>query len=128
MVTGKQYYEYLYAFSDGEATQQANGSWAPATGSGWELKGACREETNGKGSVITTADGKALSFASLIQMPKGTARIPEGTKVIVTSSAVTVTDLESEQYRRSAKASGLIVAEGTCLKFDFGRLHSRMWI
>ena len=129
MVTaGKQYYEKLYAFSGGEATQQPNGSWAPAAGSGWQLKGDCREETNGKGSVITTADGKALSFASLIQMPKGTARIPEGTKVIVTSAAVDVTNLLSEEYRRTAKASGLIVAEGTCLKFDFGRLHSRMWI
>lgn len=127
MVTGKQYYEYLYSFSDGEATQQANGSWTPAA-TGWALNGACREETNGKGSVITTADGKALSFASLIQLPKGATRIPEGTKVIVTTATVAVADLASEAYRRSAKASGLIVAEGTCLKFDAGRLHSRLWI
>lgn len=123
-----QYYEFLYILQGGtEATQQPNGSWAPGA-SGWTLKGACREETNGKGSVITTADGKALTFASLIQLPVGTTRVPEGTKVIVTSQEVQTSDLENEAYRRTAKESGLIVAEGVCLKFDFGRLHSRLWI
>lgn len=117
-----QYYEFLYILQDGtEATQQTNGSWTPGA-SGWTLKGACREETNGKGY------GKALTFASLIQLPVGTTRVPEGTKVIVTSQEVQTSDLENEAYRRTAKESGLIVAEGVCLKFDFGRLHSRLWI
>lgn len=128
MVTGKQYYEFLYFLSTQEATQQANGSWTPGT-SGWQLKGACREETNGKGSEITTNDGKAIRFASLIQLPVGTTRIPEGTKVIVTREQLqTPANLASESYRRTARETGLIVAEGVCLKFDFGRLHSRLWI
>ena len=84
VTTSYQYPQYLYVFQhDGESVQLPNGSWeTPAAA--WELKAACREETNGKGSTIQTADGETRIFASLIQLPKGTAKIPEGTQVIVT--------------------------------------------
>ena len=80
VTTSYQYPQYLYALQhNGESVQLPNGSWeTPAAV--WELKATCREETNGKGSTIQTADGKTRVFASLIQLPKGTAKIPEGTQ------------------------------------------------
>ncbi|NCB42915.1 MAG: hypothetical protein EOM59_09870 [Clostridia bacterium] len=127
VTTSYQYPQYLYALNNGEATQLPNGSWSDNAAT-WELKAACREETNGKGATIQTADGKSLVFASLIQFPKGTPRINEGTEVIVTREEVAVTQLLNKDYIATAKDSGLIVVIGTCQKYDFGRLHCRMWI
>lgn len=127
VTTSAQYYQYLYALVNDEAVQLPNGSWDSATG-GWVLKGACREETNGKGSTIQTANGKTRVFASLIQMPKGTARIAEGTQVVVTREEVEVTQLSNTEFVEAAKATGLVVVMGTCEKFDSGRLHCRLWI
>lgn len=64
VTTSYQYPQYLYALQhDGESVQLPNGSWkTPAAA--WELKAACREETNGKGSTIQTADGQTLSVPS----------------------------------------------------------------
>lgn len=127
VTTSYQYPQYLYALNTGEATQLPNGSWSDNAAT-WELKAACREETNGKGATIQTADGKSLVFASLIQIPKGTPRINEGMEVIVTREEVAVTQLLNKDYIATAKDSGQIVVIGTCQKYDFGRLHCRMWI
>lgn len=128
VTTSYQYPQYLYALQhDGESVQLPNGSWeTPAAA--WELKAVCREETNGKGSTIQTADGETRVFASLIQLPKGTAKIPEGTQVIVTREEVEVSQLANTDFVEAAKATGLVVVTGTCEKFDLGRLHCRLWI
>ena len=128
VTTSYQYPQYLYALQhDGESVQLPNGSWeTPAAA--WELKAVCREETNGKGSTIQTADGETRVFASLIQLPKGTAKIPEGTQVIVTREEVEVSQLANTDFVEGAKATGLVVVTGTCEKFDLGRLHCRLWI
>lgn len=128
VTTSYQYPQYLYALQhNSESVQLPNGSWeTPAAA--WELKTACREETNGKGSTIQTADGKTRVFASLIQLPKGTAKIPEGTQVIVTREEVEVSQLANTDFVEAAKATGLVVVTGTCEKFDPGRLHCRLWI
>lgn len=128
VTTSYQYPQYLYALQhDGESVQLPNGSWeTPAAA--WELKAACWEETNGKGSTIQTADGETRVFASLIQLPKGTAKIPEGTQVIVTREEVEVSQLANTEFVEAAKATGLVVVTGTCEKFDLGRLHCRLWI
>src|SRR5574344_282306 len=116
VTTSYQYYQYLYALSnDGNAIQLPNGRWEEQGGS-YELKAACREVTDGKGSTINTADGKSLVFASLIQLPKGTERIDEGTEVIVAREEVDTTQLLDEEFIATAKSSGLIVARGTCQK------------
>lgn len=125
--TSFQYYQFLYALKNSEAVQDATGSW-DTTGGSWELKAACREETNGKGSAIQTADGRALVFSSLIQLPAGTARIDEGTEVMVTREEVDPKELFDQDFIARAKASGLVITTGTCAKFDAGRLHCRMWI
>lgn len=127
VTTSYQYPQYLYALQhDGESVQLPNGSWE--TPAAWELKAACREETNGKGSTIQTADGETRVFASLIQLPKGTAKVPEGTQVIVTREEVEVSQLANTEFVEAAKATGLVVVTGTCEKFDLGRLHCRLWI
>lgn len=128
VTTSYQYPQYLYALQhDGESVQLPNGSWeTPAAA--WELKAVCREETNGKGSTIQTADGETRVFASLIQLPKGTAKIPEGTQVIVTREEVEVSQLANTEFVEAAKATDLVVVTGTCEKFDLGRLHCRLWI
>lgn len=128
VTTSYQYPQYLYVFQhDGESVQLPNGSWDD-TAAAWELKATCREETNGKGATIQTADGQTRVFASLIQLPKGTSKVPEGTQVIVTREEVDVSQLSNTEFVEAAKATGLVVVTGTCEKFDPGRLHCRLWI
>lgn len=128
VTTSYQYPQYLYAMQhNGDSVQLPNGSWDD-TAATWELKAACREETNGKGTTIQTADGQTRVFASLIQLPKGTPKIPEGVQVIVTREEVDVSQLSNTEFVESAKATGLVVVTGTCEKFDPGRLHCRLWI
>lgn len=128
VIASYQYPQYLYAFNnDEEAVQLPNGSWSNPD-KGWELKATCREETNGKGSTIQTVNGEILVFASLIQIPKGTARINEGTEIIVTREEIDPIQLLDKDFIDSAKISGLVIAKGICQKYDFGRLHCRLWI
>lgn len=125
--TSFQYYQYLYVLNNDEAVKLPNGSW-DNNAKAWELKAACREETNGKGATIQTAGRKDLVFASLIQLPKGTPKINEGTEIVVTSEEVDTNQLLEPGFIASAKITGLVVVTGVCQKFDVGRLHSRMWI
>jgi hypothetical protein len=128
MVTSYQYPHYLYALRNEEATQNPNnGSWeaSPAV---WELKSICREETNGKGHTIATSGGETIVFSSLIQIPKGTPRINEGTQVAVTRVELLPDELLSQDFIEQRKIDGAIVAVGKCMKYDFGRLHCRLWI
>jgi hypothetical protein len=127
MVGFRPYYQYLYAARHGEAGRASNRSWNTGGGT-WELWGNCREETNGKGAAIQTADGRARVFSSLIQIPKGTPRIDEGAEVLIARETIQVSQLYDLDFITGAKSAGLIVAHGTCLKYDFGRLHCRMWI
>jgi hypothetical protein len=128
MVTTHQYPQYLYALRTNEATQNpTTGSWEtiPAI---WELKGICREETNGKGHTIVTSGGETLVFSSLIQIPVGTPRINEGTEIAVTRIELLPDELLNHGLVEQRKIDGTIVAVGKCMKYDFGRLHCRLWI
>jgi hypothetical protein len=128
MVTLVQYPQYLYVRETPEATQESDGSWK-SDSAAWELKGKCREETNGKGHTVVTSGGETIAFASLIQIPKGTARVNEGAEVIVTRDKISLPgNLLSDVFVRQSKIAGLIVAHGRCMKYDFGRLHCRLWI
>lgn len=127
VTTSYQYPQYLYALVVEDAKQTSNGSWEGAEPT-YKLVAACREETNGKGSTINTADGKALIFSSLVQLPKGSPRIDEGVEVVIARTQQNAEDLAKPDYIADAKRSGDIVATGVNQKFDLGRLHSRMWI
>ena len=126
----KQSYQYpqrLYTKTIQEATQLPNGSWQPET-EVWALTAYCREETNGKGTQINTADGRALAFTSLVQLPKGTPKIDEGKQIIIAIEELDAEQLNDTDYINAAKQTGTIVATGTVLKCDVGRLHTRAWI
>ena len=128
MVTTHQYPQYLYALHTGEATQnQTTGSWETGE-SEWKLKGICGEETNGKGHIIHTTGGDSIVFSSLIQIPTGTERINEGTEIVVAREEIESAQLLDSDFMQEAKITGLIIAKGKCLKYDFGRLHCRLWI
>ena len=127
-VASRQYPHYLYKrTSNGEAVQDANGSWK-AFDAEWTLHSICREETNGKSTQIQAANGKFVTFASLIQIPKGVQRIPEGMERAVADEPLEPSRLLNQETMEEAKISGIIRISGVCLKFDKGRLHCRLWV
>lgn len=128
MVKVIQYPHFLYMRTSAEATQDANGSWVTSGEDGWQLCGKCREEANGKGTQIQAASGEYLSFSSLIQIPKGATKIPEGVEVLVAATEVDPNELLNETYIQEAKAEGEIRVSGVCLKYDIGQLHNRLWV
>jgi len=127
MVIPPQYPEFLYAFQAGEATQNENGSFVQSPGS-WVLKSACREETNGKGTKIQLTNSETYVFASLIQIPAGAAKIPEGTKIAVTAFEVEPEYLNDPAWLEASRRVGLVRITGEVAKYDVGRLHNRCWI
>lgn len=122
-----QYPQYLYALSHEDSYQDDNGNWTSETDN-WELVGTCREETNGKGNMISKVGGDLITFSSLIQIPKGTLRIPEGTTILVSRNKIEDLMLVNQAFIENGLLTGEIVAKGICLKYDFGRLHCRLWI
>ena len=106
-----QYPHYLFALETTDDHRDEDGNWIPGT-TEMVFIGKCREETNGKGSQIQLAGGTFHVYSSLIQLPKGTRKIAEGTKIAVTD------DQNGEDVR----------IEGDVLKFDPGQLHSRLWL
>ena len=126
-IINNQYPHFLYTRnSEGEAVQDANGSWQ-TTGAAWKLHASCREETNGKGTQIQAANGRFITFASLIQLPAGTERVGLGQEVAVADRQLTPSE-QTDEALRSAEAEGVVRIIGECLKFDNGRLHCRLWV
>ena len=126
-VVNRQYPHYLYKrTTGGEAIQDANGSWDTPDGE-WSFHSRCREETNGKGTQIE-AGGKFVTFSSLVQIPAGVERIPEGVEIAVTEEPLEPSALLDQTVMEEAKISGLVRVSGECLKFDKGRLHCRLWV
>lgn len=107
----KQYPHYLFALTTGESTQDENGYWSDEEQKVIFLS-MCREETDGRGQEVQTADGTYRKYSSIIQIPKGDLTIDEGTSVFVS-------DHEDGSGAR---------IKGVALKFDKGQLHSRLWV
>lgn len=111
----RQYNHYLFVQvlgNEEDTKRDEEGNWINDSPS-WKFHSVCREETNGKGATIQGVDGKITVFSSLVQLPKGTARISEGTKVLVSESNT---------------PEGIIRITGSALKFDPGQLHCRLWV
>lgn len=108
----KQYPHFLFVHVVSEATQDGDGNWTTATDS-WVLHSICREETNGKGSVINGTDGKAIVFSSTVFMPYSWSKISENTEVLVSETN---------------NPEGTVRIKGQVLKFDTGQLHRRLWL
>lgn len=106
-----QYPHYLFALITGESTQGEDGRWSDEDQQTIFLS-MCREETDGRGQEVQTADGTYRKYSSIIQIPKGDLTIDEGTSVFVS-------DHEDGSGAR---------IKGVALKFDKGQLHSRLWV
>lgn len=107
----EQYPHYLFVLSSPESTQDGDGNWVEESGE-WVLHSICREQTNGRGTVVNVADGKAVVFASVIHLPDEAEMIKEGTEIMVSTTATG----NGERIK------------GRVLKFDKGQLHSRLWV
>lgn len=111
----KQYPHYLFVVEPPVAVQDERGVWrtdSGDTGATPRLVGRCREETGGRGSIITLQGGVAYTFTALVQLPRGSERIGEGSRVIVSN------DAEGMDIR----------LEGVCMKYSEDQLHHRLWI
>lgn len=110
MVT--QYAHYLFREeSTGESTQDESGFYTDEE-QRRVFVSKCREETNGQGQEIQGADGTFHKYSAIVQLPKGSTPIKEGTSVIVTDDAKGV----------SIRITGIV------LKYDKGQLHNRLWV
>lgn len=111
MALVKQYPHHLFVETPAMSEQDEQGDWVglPSTR---EYIGRCREETEGKGSEVQVAGGVFRQFSSLIQLPRGTGHIADGTRIIVSN------DKEGNDIR----------IEGYTLKCDVGQLHTRLWV
>lgn len=110
MVT--QYPHYLYVHVVGAATQDDEGNWTN-TADNWNLHSMCREETNGRGSVINGADGRAVVYSSVIYLPKSAGEVQAGTEIVVSQ----FNDVE-DGVRIKARV----------IKCDTGQLNKRIWV
>lgn len=118
------YPHYLYVKKEGEMSVNELGDYE-VTSPSWEYWGRCREEGNGSGSEIQTADMKSYKFSSTVYMPVGTRRITEGTTIAVTTEEV---DNLDDGSIPAGYAEGVVRISGENRKFDGGRLHCRMWV
>lgn len=107
----RQYPYYLFALITAESMQDADGYWTSEVQESVFLS-VCREETEGRGAEVQTADGTYRKFSSLIQIPKGALTIEEGTSIFVAENK---------------DGSGVRI-KGVALKFDKGQMHSRLWV
>ena len=107
----KQYPHYLFAVMTESSVQKENGRWSDEVQKVTFLS-MCREETDGRGAEVQTADGTYRKYSSLIQIPKGDLVVTEGTSVFVSDS----------------RDGSNIRISGIALKFDKGQLHSRLWV
>ena len=109
----KQYPHFLFVKISSDSIQDpVTGDWSAASES-WVLHSLCREQTNGKGSVVNGADGKGIVFSALIHLPLSAVRIKENTEVLVS---------ETDNLVGTARI------EGRALKYDVGQLHCRLWV
>lgn len=83
-----QYPHFLYVRCSEPATRADNGDFIPGRSS-LRFITRCREEANGAGQEIITADMRSYKFASTIYMPRGTQPVPEGAEVVVSDTELT---------------------------------------
>lgn len=129
-VISSQYPHWLYArMAHGEAVQDEHtGRWQGEQ-LGWLRLCRCREETSGRGSQIQAAGGEFISFSAIVQLPKGAPVVEAGTEVAVSDYNYQIGGtFDNPDFMASAPLGGSFRLRGICLKYDAGRLHSRLWV
>lgn len=120
----EQYPRYVYALSGGEAELGDDGIFR-AVEPVLALVCKGRDETNGKGTTITTADGRAIQFAATVYMPKDTKHIAEGAEIVIATKELTAQELETPH---DLLQTGAVTIISKCYRFSRGQLNCRMWI
>ena len=83
----QQYPHFLFVIdAPAESVQDDNGNWT-ASQTSLQFVSKCREETGGAGAEYQVAGGTYRKASALIQLPKGTAPINDGAKVVVANDA-----------------------------------------
>lgn len=130
-VINRQYPHWLYARIAGGANavqDEQTGQWQGEQ-SGWAKICRCREETNGRGNQIQTAGGEYISYSAIVQLPQGAQAIDAGTEIIVSDFEWQPEEaFANPDFMTAATLNGSFRIKGICLKFDAGRLHSRLWL
>jgi hypothetical protein len=111
MLQYPQYPHFLFAVVVESTVQDEDGNWSPKPVTPLFVS-TCREESDGTGSELQVAGGTFHAYSSLIQLPRGAAKLDVGTSVLVAN------DRDGTDIR----------TKGKVLKFDAGRLHSRAWV
>ena len=81
-----------------------SGNWDVGTEE-WGDHSECRDEMSSSGDKITTTDGEVYAYQWLVLMPKGTAKLEQGTEV-----------------RIDGRLSGKVI------RFSSDQLHCRLWL
>lgn len=108
----KQYPHFLFSFTPGESIQDAEGNWSQSN-SFLTYQCICREETNGKGSIINNQDGNAIVFSSVIYLPLSAPPLIDGTEIVV---------IETKDEL------GVVRVKKPILKYYKGQLNTRIWV
>jgi hypothetical protein len=118
-MTAKQYPHFLFVHILTASEQDGAGNWSDPIDN-WVLHSICREETNGKGSVVNGFDGKSTVFSSTVFLPRTAEKISEGSEIMI---------CESDEVNVYTSAPiGVCRVKGQVLNFSKGQLHSKLWI
>lgn len=100
----------LMVFVKSEAVyNEADGTYTPGT-EGWVNLSKCRDEGNGGGSKIVTADSEVYVYGAVVYLPKRCPKVAVGEKIRVTDE------------------DGNIRIEGDTKLFKKEQLHARLWL
>lgn len=92
------------------ARDPETGDYVPAGDPAFVTISDCREEPNDHGNTITGADGEAVKYGSLIQLPEECPEIERGTAVQIINE------------------EGTVILSGIALRFKRYRRNSRLWV
>lgn len=106
----EQYPYFLHHLITVEAVfDESTATWTDGTEE-WIEATKCRDEMNGGGGKITTADGEVYVFGAVVYMPFGVSGIKPGDKIKVIDN------------------DGNIRVSGDVKNFSKGQLNSKLWV
>ena len=120
-----QYPHTIYTFSTHPATQNELGDWVPGSSVLVDC-GKCREETAGRGAVMSSVDYKDFVPAALIQAPLTCPHIAEGETVVVSNTPLDAST--TMEQVKELQRQGTVRIFGECKKFDRSTFHVRLWL
>ena len=105
------YPHYLYIIQNNSSKNPITKEWIESDSFEYFIS-KCKEQVNGAGKVINGADGKTISFNSVIHLPLSTPDLNIGDEVIVFTDS-------RKHYPR---------IKGKVLRFSRDTMHCRLWV